>query len=438
MNLENYISFFWYISIITSSFDIFGNFHFMGNMRICQIVLIVPFLYEMILIFHKKRFIVPVGFRYLLMWSFFIIAFIANIAFTQRSIIYALWLITNILLVFFMVNYFQKQKNVYELLRVYIISFAIVALFGLYQFFAPFLGLEPVLVTQWWVQGSLARINGFSYEPSYFSTYLLIGWIMNFYFLEEGIYLLKKEIMQLIYIIETLALILSSSRLGWIIMILIYMENPCKITFHLCRKIICGYIERKLLKKCLYVFLFLSLCGMIFVEFVDIDQFKFLLSGIGILENVASHSVDERMEAMQKTLKIFLNNPLIGVSLGGIAPSIADMQGIAIRNIDDLKNSEGLGVFLEILAASGIVGFIVFILYLKKIMNSFWNLHKKDKSKMNYIIKPLMVAFWGEIIALQFNQNILRTYLWIHIAILSSIYHVSYRNQESETKKFNN
>ena len=45
------------------------------------------------------------------------------------------------------------------------------------QFALPVLGLGAPLVKQWWIPGFLPRVNGFSYEPSYLATYLLIGFV---------------------------------------------------------------------------------------------------------------------------------------------------------------------------------------------------------------------------------------------------------------------
>src|SRR5581483_9794397 len=45
------------------------------------------------------------------------------------------------------------------------------------QFVLPLFGYPSPFVTEWWIKDQLARANGFSYEPSYLGTYLLIGFV---------------------------------------------------------------------------------------------------------------------------------------------------------------------------------------------------------------------------------------------------------------------
>ena len=66
-------------------------------------------------------------------------------------------------------------------MRAYLWSFVAVALYGLLQFFGPLLlHVTMPFTVQWIVHGRVARINAFSYEPSYYATYMFIGWAMLF------------------------------------------------------------------------------------------------------------------------------------------------------------------------------------------------------------------------------------------------------------------
>lgn len=422
MYYGRYIKYFWYLGILTSSFDVFAVFHLGGTVRFCQIILLVPFIYGLISILHERRFIVPVGFYHLCIWFLFIVAFIPNVYFTERNIVYGMWLLFNIFTIFFMVNYFRSQKQWEQLIKVYVLSFAIISLFGLYQFFSPILGFPPLLIAQWWIPEILARINGFSYEPSFFATYLIFGWSLNFYLLKENIHNRDRKILQTIFILETVTLLLSSSRTGWLIIALVYTEYPIKFTYQLIKKIMTGQIEKIYFKKCFYVFILLCFLGSIFSRNFPKEDIQFLFSGIGIWDGTPTHSIDDRKNGMRETFEVFLNNPLMGVSLGGIAPMIAKQRGNTVHTLEDLKWNEGISPFIEVLAASGIIGFIPFMLYFIRIFRKLYNLLKRSQFVMRHTIRAfLMSSLWG-IVALQFNSNILRPYFWIHIAILSVLY----------------
>lgn len=82
-------------------------------------------------------------------------------------------------------------------------------------------------------------------------------------------------------------------------------------------------------------------------------------------------------------------------------------------------------VFLEILAASGIFGFLPFILYIGILFVKPMQLVKKLELENQKILTALLFSLLSEIIILQFNQNILRPYFWLHIAILSAYFTIS-------------
>ena len=145
------------------------------------------------------------------------------------------------------------------------------------------------------------------------------------------------------------------------------------------------------------------------------------LNGTG-LDNTAAHSVIERADSLQETVTVFLNHPLIGQSLGGVSSAIADHEGESVHSFEDSKKFEGMSVFAEILAASGVIGAIPFICFLVVII---WKPLALARTARPFYSALLMAAVRAMIFAwaiLQFNQNVLRPYLWVHIAVLATIY----------------
>lgn len=146
----------------------------------------------------------------------------------------------------------------------------------------------------------------------------------------------------------------------------------------------------------------------------------FLETGIFTETNISS---GRRLQDARSTFKVFLNHPVVGVSLGGIPAGRGELAGLIVTSQAQAKNMEGIVVLFEVLAASGIVGFIFFVLY-------FLKLTVKPVIKKNKILSALVISLIFEFIMLQFNQNILRLYFWVHVAMLSAFYHVYGKDKE--------
>lgn len=402
-----------YIAIMTTSFDIFLAWQISGTVRFCQLVMFIPYAYLLWALKVRRIIIMPKAIGWLCFWNIFILLFVLNTDELVRSVGYWLWLTQDILNIILLVNVFVSTKQVKSLLRVYCLSFVMVAVFGLFQFIAaPFLKMNTPLVAQWWIPGVLARINGFSYEPSYFATYMLMGWCVLLVLLKyDNEVLFNRLKLRLMFCVVSASMILSSSRMGIMMMIcVVALPRFCKEI----KEIILNFMKNKIhIKyiKCLLVVLVMCFCIGNIVPFDDLfDEYGFLLEGTGI-GGTAAHSVDTRADNMEKTLVAFYDNPIIGSSLGGVAEKIA----ISNNQSGDTKDNEGSAVALEVLAASGIVGIIPFLVY-------FYKLIKSSVESLVYddgIGEGLLIALIAEILILQLNQNILRPYFWMHIAVLS-------------------
>lgn len=421
-----------YLSILTTSFDIFLVVDLGVNVRISQILLLLPFIYIIHRVNIKRKIIFPLGFGYLILWTFFIILFIPNTSYLVRSIGYALWLIFDVYLIFFMVNFIDTYPKLINLLKIYIFSFLFISLFGLYQFISPFFGLPEPLIMQWWIPGILPRINGFSYEPSYFATYLLIGWSLNYFLLRYKIKIMNPTILKAMFLLETCVMILSSSRMGYLMMAMVLLEYPIRLGIELGKEFINHKIKMITLKK-IGKILGSMIIGIILISTsIKEEEIEFLGAGLALFGNTSSHSSDTRISEASDTFAVFLENPLIGYSLGGVAASVAGYRGFGVNDLEDLKSNEGMAVFLEALAASGIIGIIPFILYFYILIRKIWTAIRHKYDTFN-ILLPLVAALIMELIILQFNQNILRPYLWMHIAILSAGYNVVMVRQDGES-----
>ena len=106
------------------------------------------------------------------------------------------------------------QGNLQILLKLYLASYAFVAAFGIVQFISPILGGPALLVEQWWLPGRVPRVNGFSYEPSYFATYLIMGLVCLGSLRRSGMAEYRSRAWTFVYLLIFLALLICFSRMG--------------------------------------------------------------------------------------------------------------------------------------------------------------------------------------------------------------------------------
>jgi hypothetical protein len=417
--------------LFTSSFDIFLVVNAGGNYRFCQIIL-PPLIALAVITALRGRRIPTLGSIGLCVWFLFQIAFIPATDFWPKSLGYCLWLLLNLGLMFAFVQLFsQDPQTLRRLLRWYLYSFAFVASFGIFQFALPILGLPGILITQWWIPGTLPRINGFSYEPSYFACYLLIGFVLVSSLKRARSTLLPSRALLAIYCLTAVGIVISSSRIGIVFLVaevLLAAMRPWLSFFSDIRRLrIVRSKVRPLIPSLLSLAFVLTLSGgtVIALESNPVLLLMFL-NGTGVSDTPA-HSFIQRENSFEETIAVFIQHPFIGRSLGGISSAIAKNEGDTIHSFEDAKKIEGMSVFAEVLAASGVIGFIPFLCFLVATIRKPLTLARIAPpfySSLLYGLVRSLVFAWA---ILQFNQNVLRTYLWIHLAVLATAYAATLR-----------
>lgn len=397
-------------SFFTVSFDLFLVLDIGPNIRFFYFLILVPIIYSIVLGFHRPI-IIPLGFKPLLVWSLFIFLFIPNSGYIPKGIGYAFWLFLNVLLIFALVQIINFQ-NFNRIFFWYITSFFFVATFGLLQFLFALIGFgEIFLIKTWWFQDIFPRINGFSYEPSFFSTYLIPGWILIIYLLNSNINFVNKKLLKFYFLIISFAIILSGSRLGWLVIFLVlavfFLKNIYK------------FIRLKPIKhRDIYIIILFFFFIFSYIFVTNFDFFSILTAGF----SGEAKSVNTRLNSTIDTFIVFLDSPFIGYSLGGVSSAIASLNNLSIDDFASAK-IEGNMVLAEVLAASGIIGFLPFIIFLRSIfIKSFFLVRVNKSNDLSIILYGIILATLIQFFMLQFNQNILRPYFWLNIAILCVTY----------------
>lgn len=414
------------IIIVFISSDIFLTIEMSGaTVRLSYILFSVLFILWTIYIFFTKNYNIPVDRTYLPLFFFCFVSFVSslNSLFPLKSLIYSMWTlfyaVTIVFFIWFSRN--NRMQNLDWMLKVYFYSFLVISVFGFYQLLLPFLiGDKTPFVTQWWQRYTFARINALSYEPSFFATYMLMGCFIWFIlWIRKSNFINYKGIT---VIAIGLIIFLSSSRIGWMGIILIVAYGLVELAGYY-------YINKKFTiqnAKFFIYFIVISLFVICFLLFIinNPERFQFLFKGTGLF-GTSDYSYAMRNERTIQTFRVFLDRPLniiFGVGPGGAGAYMVgnpEKFGVFAESFKSLWGTEPNNLIAEILASVGIIGFIFFLWFIINIFRRLWNLYKN-----NHLIKKYrticLALFWGliiELIILQFNQNYLRPYMWLHIGI---------------------
>lgn len=337
--------------------------------------------------------------------------------YVERSAAYAFWTLTDALIIATFAQFFSTQQDFRALLRLYVLSFILLSLFGLLQFGLSLFGRD-LLVTEWWIPGRLARINGLSYEPSYYATYLIPGWVLSLYLLEKNNTVVSMRLIKACAWLTTVVLIACTSRTGWIMM---FTWLAFRGSLFVWRTSLRGRIStvvagRVGLGVAVCIVLTLAL-GKTVIDHAD--DLAFLGAGIGLFGQ-ASHSSDDRTNAFLWTWNVFLQHPILGTGIGAVPVEVAAQRGAVILSLEDAKDNEGFSLVIEILASTGLIGGALLGMFWYSALREFRAICRRVSESDRHALMGVFWALAWLLFAMFFNQNFLRLYIFVDIAVFVS------------------
>jgi hypothetical protein len=424
-------------SLFTASFDTILNFDVGGSLRFCQILMLLVFMAALAHAIQNGRLLWPRGSSSLSVWMLVQLILIPLGGVLFIGVEFYLQLIFMAFCIFALVQLYGQSDLIESLMRMYLLSYIFAALFGLFEFIIPFFGLvslENVLIRQWIIHGKVARISGFNYEPSYYATYLIMGWIMLVELRVSKAKIAEGTLWKWATIAVTAALILSSSKTAWIFMIVELIARAFPFLAKNFRafmrewfggRVLTPRVSRHIVRNAFVLVIMLVIGAAFLSQFIK-DPAIFL-SGTG-LGHQPAHSLNDRSGAARATIDAFKEHPFVGRSLGGVAVYIASRDGIIVTTLEQAHSYWGFPVLMDVLVASGIFGFIPFLMFLYantfgalRLASRLW---PQERAKWVRALARAMIFEW---LALMSDQNLLRIYIWFHIAMVAVVaYHLEY------------
>jgi O-Antigen ligase len=405
-----------FFALLFASGDIWPVFNLGFTFRFAQLCLLLSLALTPAAGFTNVR-LFP-GWYFLCLFILWITICLPFSLYLERSLGYVFWAITDVLAIFIFVQFFKTESALLKLIRYFLFCFTAIAAFGLMQFILGVAGVH-ILITQWWIQDVLPRINGLSYEPSYFSTYLLPGWVFSLYLLEKRATTPHRRQLWICAITTTFALLLCSSRMGWLMMLLWLVLRAVAFAYRIGMR---GAVRWRTIFVCLLAPVALAaVVGLATASSRDLlgrlDNLSFLANGLGI-SGGSSHSNEGRTIDMGATWQAFLDYPLLGTGIGAVPVDIASQHGGAVVSLDSAKDYEGMSIFIEILASTGLIGGVLLAAFAICVVSECKLKMRTFDPWRRLVLGGLCWAVLWLLLVLQFNQNFLRIYVFLDLAVL--------------------
>jgi len=394
-----------FVYFLTTSIDLYYLPVILFKFKLTHVI--AP-IFSVILLLVFRNFHLPYRFTLLMIGILITMAFSAANSINPPACMgYFLWMAFNFIFYFLIPYILFRYIPASTLLQIYFNSFFCMGLYALLQFVFSFAGIILPGVTQYIF--NLARGQAFTYEPTFYALYILPLTI----FYTTKFLLNPQEKRKLYHLIYPNLLLLVSTSTGCLFSYLIYFSQLILFKFF---KIIKTNLV-KLFSQCAGVlFILLGCMAFIKTELLTKGFLKFFFQG------TSHYSIVHRWEGIVAYWNIFLENSIFGVGLGAGPFYYAQKKlGGFIDPFDPLIIAHycPTNVFTEILASLGLVGILLFIIFLNLLIHTFRSTHRipqlSSEEKINLIALALSV---GVVLgALQFNQNITRAYLWVHIGI---------------------
>lgn len=392
------------IAFFTSSFDIFLSLDIGGfNLRVSQLALLPVVGAYLCSSMAGFRGNVPKGGVLLLLWVGLLGIFTLRSSNLLNGLGYEAYLCFDALIVFALAYFAKSANDIRWLYGAYLASFVFMAVVGLLQFGLYLVGIDFFVAQEY--RAGIARINGFCFEPSYYATYMLMGFVAFAYLWEKNdISLLSRRGIVFGLLVISAALVFSTSRMGLLMMILwvaLRLGINCFRFFFARQRFSAGKMFT----------IFVATAALIAVLFALSDESAFFWRGISF-SGTNDWSSSARIDGLTNCLMVFASDPLFGYGLGGVDPALAQHAGI-----DYIAGSNGAAMSIvgELLVASGAVGLAPLVAFFCVIV--FSRSRKKDYPNRS-MQRALIWALVFELVILCMNQNILRVYVWIHIAMV--------------------
>ena len=294
------------------------------------------------------------------------------------------------------------------LFKIYSYSFYCTGIYALCQVLFSLVGIKLPGVQQY--IGSIARGAAFAYEPSFYALYMT-----PFAMFSTTKFILQDRLSRKIKTIfwPNFFMLISTSTgcfFSYIFFILlIFLFQKLRVIKISIRKLLIKFFATT--ASAFFILLAIS------KELVYTGLFKFFYGA-----KISHFSVQDRWRGIKDYWNIFLEYPICGVSFGAGPFYLAKQEGTNTIDLLDraiLNRFSPMNVTTEVLASAGILGALCFLVFFYLLIRLFRSTLRAPglSSEERITLVSLALSICVMLMTLQFNQSIMRAYMWVHIGI---------------------
>lgn len=304
---------------------------------------------------------------------------------------------------FFIPQVVARYDQFRVVLKWLLIGTSIVTLFGLFQFIGDMIGLPNAItgLREHYTKIVLGfpRIQSTSLEPLYFANYLLIplGLLISFFWSKTRP--LRGVFVGLLLLLVGINFLLTISRGGYI--------AALGVLFIVSLFYIREWFD---LRKFFFGLFLLVITGGLTLRFLgSSDMWETFVKHSQSIFFGASYI--ERIENYEKAWNAFLDHPLIGIGVGGFGPLVSNHPMEMPVSGWKIVNNE----FLEILAETGVLGFVFFLLMIGMMIIRSLTAIAKTRDPF---IRPILIGLFGSFIGILIQYQTFSQLYILHIWFL--------------------
>lgn len=374
-----------------------------------------------------KKFLLGLGFL-----TLSILSSLALSSYKSRCLFFFIWyaitVLGYLLLPYLFIFYFSEVK----VFKLYFFAFICVGLYAFLQLLLSYAGIQDPFIGQT-IGKKVARPNAFAYEPSYYALYMTPFVMMaNLHFLldkKRHFFIFAKLKITHIVFINFLFLVSTTTS-----SLFSYFVFICLLPF-------IKVIPKKLVWKVFGALLAsMATFTALFPSFAKRYFMKFFFDGF------SHYSFYERWSGIVNCWQTFLKNPFFGVGLGGVPPYLFQAwqsredgflflwhDALIVRAVNPFKIFEPSNVFTEVLASLGILGILGFSVFLYGYGSLAAKALKTKDDERRHFCLLFLISTFVMIVVLQFNQGLMRTYIWAHLGITCAYFVQTIRLSQEAT-----
>lgn len=322
-------------------------------------------------------------------FTFYNLSIFNNIEFLAGlDTVFSIRLAQNIFFFVLITNHIIKHPTVINKI-LFSIMFSVMLL-GLLSFFG--IGKGEELINELPV-----RATFFDENPNTFGNKAVMAFAISIYFLFTSNYRLLVKILILAAMIVYVFMVIESASRGALIALAMISITSLY------------YVKLSIFKKSVLIILFLFISSY-FISYLERNSDSLLIY-LRLSETIEEGNLGGRDMLVKNAINGFFEKPIMGVSRIPLADATSIYR--------DPHN-----VFLAVLLASGLMGFIPFLIFNIQIMLKSYKIYVNTKSFL-YIVMYVLIFF----IMLKQGGFINSKLLWLNYAIISGMYYHSFKKQ---------